>query len=182
QTNPGTSTLGNADNRNTNWNANAIHTYTPAGGSWKTTTSLGVQWEDRQLSRSRIIARGLLPGQQDVNQGSVLSGFEETTHERTIALYGREEWLGMNERLLLSGSVRAERSSANGDVNKFYFFPGATGSYRFPGLAGEGSDVKLRLAYGETGNQPLFGQKFTSLQGKERLVARLAVRKAELHI
>jgi len=165
QTNPGTSTLGNADNRNTNWNANAIHTYTPAGGSWKTTTSLGVQWEDRQLSRSRIIARGLLPGQQDVNQGSVLSGFEETTHERTIALYGREEWLGMNERLLLSGSVRAERSSANGDVNKFYFFPGATGSYRFPGLAGEGSDVKLRLAYGETGNQPLFGQKFTSLQG-----------------
>src|SRR2546426_9084612 len=24
---------------------------------------------------------------------------------------------------------------------------------------------KLRAAYGETGNQPLFGQKFTSLQG-----------------
>ncbi len=165
QTNPGTSTLGNADNRNVNWNANAIHTYTPGGGAWRTITALGVQWEDRVLSRSRVIARGLLPGQQDVNQGSVLSGFEEATHERTIALYGREEWLGMNERLLLSGSVRAERSSANGDVNKFYFFPGATGSFRFPGLAGEGSDVKLRLAYGETGNQPLFGQKFTSLQG-----------------
>src|SRR2546425_3984039 len=71
----------------------------------------------------------------------------------------------MSERLLLSGSVRAERSSANGDVNKYYFFPAATGSYRFPGLLGQGSEGKLRFAYGETGNQPLFGQKFTSLQG-----------------
>src|SRR5438876_3418559 len=168
QTYPGTSSLANADSRFTNWNSNAIHTYTPGSGAWKTTTAVGVQWEDRYLSRSRIVARGLLPGQQNINQGAVIGPpppFEEITHERTIALYGREEWLGMNERLLLSGSVRAERSSANGDVNKFYFFPGATGSYRFPGLLGEGSDVKLRLAYGETGNQPLFGQKFTSLQG-----------------
>ena len=30
-------------------------------------------------------------------------------------------------------------------------------------LLGDGSEVKLRVAYGETGNQPLFGQKFTTL-------------------
>jgi len=165
QTNPGTSTLSNDDSRFANWNGNAIHTYTPASGSWKATTAVGVQWEDRQLSRSRIIASGLLPGQQNINQGSVVTPFEENTHERTIALYGHEEWLGVRERLLLSGSVRAERSSANGDVKKFYFFPAATGSYRFPEILGAGTEVKLRFAYGETGNQPLFGQKFTSLQG-----------------
>ena len=165
QTNPGVSTLGNADSRFTNWNLNAIHTYTPSSGSFRTTTSAGVQWEDRQLSRSRITAQGLLPGQQNVNQGSVLQSFEELTHERTIGLYGQEEWLGLSERVMLSAGVRAERSSANGDVNKFYFFPKAAGSYRFPSALGEGSDLKLRVAYGETGNQPLFGQKFTTLQG-----------------
>jgi TonB-linked SusC/RagA family outer membrane protein len=165
QTNPGVSTLGNADSRFTNWNVNAIHTYTPSSGSFKTTTSAGVQWEDRQLSRSRITAQGLLPGQQNVNQGSVLQSFEELTHERTVGLYGQEEWLGLSERLMLSAGVRAERSSSNGDVNKFYFFPKAAGSYRFPSALGEGSDLKLRVAYGETGNQPLFGQKFTTLQG-----------------
>jgi TonB-linked SusC/RagA family outer membrane protein len=165
QTNPGTSTLSNDDSRFANWNGNAIHTYTPASGAWKATTAIGVQWEDRELSRSRIITSGLLPGQQNINQGSVVTPFEENTHERTIALYGREEWLGASERLLLSGSVRAERSSANGDVKKFYFFPAATGSYRFPELFGGGTEMKLRVAYGETGNQPLFGQKFTSLQG-----------------
>lgn len=165
QTNPGTSTLSNADSRFANWNGNAIHTYTPASGSWKATTAVGVQWEDRQLSRSRIISSGLLPGQQNINQGSVVTPFEENTHERTIALYGHEEWLGVSERLLLSGSVRAERSSANGDVKKYYFFPAASGSYRFPEVFGGGTEMKLRFAYGETGNQPLFGQKFTSLQG-----------------
>src|SRR2546425_972473 len=163
QANPGVATVGNADSRFTNWNVNAIHTYTAT--SFKTTTSAGVQWEDRQLNRARVEADGLLPGQQNINQGSVLTPFEELTHERTVGLYAQEEWLGMHDRLLLSAGARAERSSANGDVNKFYFFPKAAGSYRFPGLLGEGSDVKLRVAYGETGNQPLFGQKFTTLQG-----------------
>jgi TonB-linked SusC/RagA family outer membrane protein len=165
QTLPGVSTLGNADSRFVNWNLNAIHTYAPAGGAFSATTSVGLQWEDRDLSRSRVSALGLLPGQQNINQGSVLQGFEELTHERTVALYGQEQWLGVNERLALSAGVRAERSSANGNVNKYYLFPKATASFRFPGLLGEGTEIKLRTAYGETGNQPLFGQKFTTLQG-----------------
>src|SRR2546427_3451524 len=163
QANPGVATLGNADSHFTNWNVNAIHTYTAT--SFKTTTSAGVQWEDRQLNRARVEADGVLPGQQNINQGSVLTPFEELTHERTVGLYAQEEWLGMHDRLLLSAGARAERSSANGEVNKFYFFPKAAGSYRFPSALGEGSDLKLRVAYGETGNQPLFGQKFTTLQG-----------------
>jgi TonB-linked SusC/RagA family outer membrane protein len=165
QTNPGVSTLGDADSRFLNWNFNAIDTYSPSSGSFKATTSLGVQWEDRQLGRSRIETQGLLPGQQNINQGSVVTPFQETTHERTIGLYAQEEWLGMSERLLLAAGVRAERSSANGDVDKFYYFPKAAGSYRFPNALGEGTDLKLRANYGETGNQPLFGQKFTVLQG-----------------
>ncbi|HET9707311.1 MAG TPA: SusC/RagA family TonB-linked outer membrane protein [Gemmatimonadales bacterium] len=163
QATPGRAVLNNADGRNLNWNLNGIHTLT--SGSWTATTSAGLQWEDRSISRSRLIGSGLLPGQVNVTQGSVLSGFEENTHERTVALYGQEQWLGMDQKLMLSGSIRAERSSANGDVKKYYLFPSVQGSYRFPGLVGQGSDVKLRLAYGETGNQPLFGQKFTTLQG-----------------
>src|SRR5207244_9365673 len=165
---PGTSRLGPAGSGCRSGRGDASQPCRPGGGAWKTTTAVGVQWEDRYLSRSRIVARGLLPGQQNINQGAVIGPpppFEEITHERTIALYGHEEWLGMNERLLLSGSVRPERSSANGDVGKYYFFPAAAGSYRFPQLLGQGSEAKLRFAYGETGNQPLFGQKFTSLQG-----------------
>src|SRR5207247_9286125 len=50
---------------------------------------------------------------------------------------------------------------ALGNTNKYYLFPKASASYRFPALLGEGSEFKLRASYGETGNQPKFGDKFT---------------------
>jgi len=159
---PGTSSLGNADSRQWNWNLNAIHAYTPTGGAFRATTSGGVQVEDRELSRSLAVAHGLLPGQSNIDQGSVFGQqFEINAIERTLAFYAQEEFLTLRERLLLSAGFRAERSSANGNTNKYYLFPKASASYRFPGLLGEGSEFKLRAAYGETGNQPKFGDKFT---------------------
>jgi TonB-linked SusC/RagA family outer membrane protein len=159
---PGTSSLSNATSRQWNWNLNAIHTYTP--GAFKLTTSAGVQVEDRALDRSRVTAQGLLPGQSNIDQGAVLSGpFQLKATERTLAFYGQEEALALQERLLLSVGLRAERSSANGDISKYYIFPKASASYRFPNLLGDGTELKIRGSYGETGNQPLFGQKFTTL-------------------
>ncbi len=69
-----------------------------------------------------------------------------------------------NDRLLLTLGARADRSSNNGDAGKFYLFPKASTSYRLPGLRpGLVDELKLRVAYGETGNQPLYGQRFTAL-------------------
>jgi TonB-dependent starch-binding outer membrane protein SusC len=60
----------------------------------------------------------------------------------------------------------------NGDIDKYYVFPKVAGSYRFLDLIGDGSEIKLRAAYGETGNQPLFGQKFTNLTRRSWAVSR----------
>ena len=163
---PGVSSLANGDSRFLNWNANAIHTYSPEGGSWRATTSIGSQYEDRNLNRAQVVASGLIPGQTNIDQGSTLGQqFELRTTERTLAFYGQEELALMHERLLLAVGVRAEKSSANGDDGKYYFFPKFSGGYRFANLFGEGGDLKIRGAYGQTGNQPLFGQRFTTLQG-----------------
>lgn len=161
---PGTSSLGNGNSHQWNWNLNAIHAYTPDGAAFRATTSAGAQVEDRELERWRVVAQGLLPGQSNIDQGSVLGQqFELKTKERTLAFYGQEEFLTLQERLLVSAGLRAERSSANGDTTQYFIYPKAAASYRFPNLLGAGSEVKLRGAYGETGNQPLFGQKFTTL-------------------
>ncbi len=166
QTNPGTVTLGDADSRAVNWNLNALHTYAPASQAWRASTSLGMQYEDQQLNRSRVTARGVPSGQTNVNQGAVLTGpVELDAEERSFAFYGQEEVLTLQERLLVSAGLRAERSSVFGDVKKYFVYPKVSGSYRFPGLLGEGSEFKIRAAYGHTGNQPLFGQKFTTLTG-----------------
>jgi TonB-dependent starch-binding outer membrane protein SusC len=163
---PGVSGLSNGDSRFLNWNLNAIHTYAPTSASWKATTSVGTQYEDRNLSRAQVVASGMLPGQTNIDQGSVLGRpFELATQERTFALYAQEELSMLRDRLFLTLGVRGERSSANGDQNKFYFFPKISSGYRFANALGQGSDIKIRGAYGETGNQPLFGQKFTTLAG-----------------
>lgn len=163
---PGVITVGNADNQDLNWNLNAIHTYEPETQKFRATTSFGMQYEDRQLNTNRITATGILPGQTDVSQGSVISAPQEfRSTERTFAFYGQEQVEALKERLILVGSFRAERSSVFGDISKYWFYPRASGAYRFPELLGAGSEFKIRAAYGQTGNQPQFGQKFTTLVG-----------------
>jgi hypothetical protein len=63
---------------------------------------------------------------------------------------------------LLTAGVRADRSSNNGNTDKFFFYPKAAMSYRFIRPFGGLDEIKLRGAFGQTGNQPLFGAKFSS--------------------
>ena len=144
-----------------NYNLNGIHTY--SASAFSATTALGLQYEDRRLNTFQIRTQNLLPGQRNVNQGTNITATENLYHERTVALYGQEEVRLFAEALLVRGGLRAERSSVNGDIDKLYLFPQVSASYRFRNLIGSGSELKLRTAYGETGNQPLFGQKFTNL-------------------
>jgi TonB-dependent starch-binding outer membrane protein SusC len=144
-----------------NWNLNAVHNW--RGSAFTAGTSFGVQYEDRRLKTFQIRTQNLLPGERNVNRGTNITANENLERERTLALYAQESLRLFDERLLVEGGVRAERSSVNGDIDKFFVFPKVAGSYRFLDLIGAGSEIKLRAAYGETGNQPLFGQKFTNL-------------------
>src|SRR5206468_10225609 len=137
--------------RNMNWNVNAVHSY--RFGSATATTSAGLQFEDRQLSNSRIRTQNLIPGQRNVGQGTQTTAGTNFTKERTLALYGNEELLLLDDRAIVSAGLRAERSSVNGDTRKYFVFPRASAAYRFRNLVGEGSELKLRGSYGETGNQ-----------------------------
>lgn len=162
QANPGEAIEQNALSRFFNWNANAIHTW-QGGGLFSATTSAGVQYEDRRLNLTRVRGQNLVPGQRNVDQATLITANEDLTQERTVALYAQEEVRLLDERLLVQLGVRGERSSVNGDIDKYYVFPKVAASYRIMDLMGRGIEVKPRVAYGETGNQPTFGQKFTLL-------------------
>ncbi|MGH7458137.1 MAG: SusC/RagA family TonB-linked outer membrane protein [Longimicrobiaceae bacterium] len=166
---PGTSVLGASNNINLNGNANLIHAFTPGSGAFTATTSAGVQYVDQDLNVIRNVGRNLIAGQPNIDAATNLVGFENRQRVRTLGLYMQEEVLLLNERLLLTGSVRADRSSANGDADEYFLYPKLAGSYRFPDLARGVDELKLRLAYGESGNQPLFGQKFTPLSGTNNI-------------
>lgn len=158
---PGESVESGGRSRFFNWNVNGIHTWT--AGRWSATTSVGIQYAEGSLNTFQIRTQNLLPGQRNVNQGTNITATEALTQERTLAFYAQEELRLLQDRLLLQAGARAERSSVNGDIDKYFIFPKVSGSYRFVDLIGAGSEVKFRAAYGETGNQPIFGQKFTNL-------------------
>ncbi len=71
--------------------------------------------------------------------------------------------------MLLSAGVRGDRSSTNGDPDKYFIYPKAAASYRFTDLGSRISELKVRAAFGQSGNRPLYGQKFTPLTGTDNI-------------
>jgi TonB-linked SusC/RagA family outer membrane protein len=157
----GTVILGKASNLNLNLTVNGLHRYTPVSQKFRATTSVGIQYEDRELNTTSILGRSLLTGQSSPDQATSRDVTQDINKTRDLGIYAQEEVLLMQERLLLTVGVRADRSSNNGDPDKYYYFPKGAASYRFLNAFGPGNEVKLRAAYGETGNQPVFGAKFT---------------------
>ena len=156
----GTVVLGKAASRNLNLAVNGNYTYTPESG-FQATTSLGVQYEDRDINATRILARTLLAGQENPDQAATVSVLQDDLPVRDLGIYGQEEVLLFDRKLLLTAGLRADRSSSNGDTDKFHFYPKATVSYRVIKPFGGLDEIKLRGAFGQTGNQPLFGAKFS---------------------
>jgi TonB-linked SusC/RagA family outer membrane protein len=159
---PGTVVLSKSSNLNLNLAVNGAYTYTPASESFQATTSAGVQYEDRDLDATRILGRTLLAGQENPDQVASLSVLQDDRPVRDLGLYAQEEVLLLDRRLLLTAGLRADRSSNNGDTDKFFFYPKAAVSYRILRPFGGLEEIKLRGAFGQTGNQPLFGYKFSS--------------------
>jgi len=160
---PGTAVQAEALSRQYNGQLNAVHTYTPNDQrflGWLTTltTAAGLQYEDRDLNQYSVIARGLFPGVTNVNQGTPTIDMTKTL-VRNEALYASEDILGFNEKLSLSGRVWAERSSVNGDRNKFFYWPAFSAAYRFVNVLPHADEIKLRAAFGLSGNQPNYGYR-----------------------
>ncbi|MEO7360547.1 MAG: SusC/RagA family TonB-linked outer membrane protein [Gemmatimonadaceae bacterium] len=159
---PGTSANSKTTNIQRNLNLNIVHGWTPKP-SLQLTSQLGTQFEQRELNQTRASAQNLLGGLEVVTSGTVRDVDESRLRVEDVGVFAQTEML-WRERLLFTVGARADRSSNNGDVKKFYLFPKAATSYRFTDLApGWVDEAKIRVAYGETGNQPLYGQKFTNL-------------------
>ncbi len=159
---PGTTVVSDGNNTQGNMNLNVVHVWRPRE-TISATTQFGTQYERRKFNSSRSSGQGLLGGLQVVTSGTVRDIDESRVLTEDFGLFGQTEIL-WRERLLLTAGARADRSSNNGDPGAFYLFPKGSASYRMPALMpGKVDELKLRLAYGETGNQPLYGQKFTSL-------------------
>ena len=162
---PGTSILGRTTNLNTNLQALVVHALAPEDQALSFQTTLGFTAFDQDFDNVSTIARGLIPNQQNVDQGTTLQAFQNRFFQNDRAFFAQEE-VNYADAVIFSAGVRAERSSANGDVDTFYAYPKAGLAVNLTNLGlfqgGAVDLLKLRAAFGQTGNTAPFGAKFTT--------------------
>ncbi len=163
----GVSVQGFTRNLNTNLAAFLVHNiYTDSGIGF--TTSGGLTQEN--FNRNTILgeASDLIGTQTNLDQ----AGNRNVTQGRLIqedkGFFVQEE-VNFKDQIIATIGLRGDKSSNNGDVNKLFFYPKANiavnlGEFGIWDDSSPISQLKLRAAYGESGNFASFGSKFTTLQ------------------
>lgn len=146
-----------------NATASMVDTYTPSGGAFTATTSLGTSYEQRSFNFSQIVGQGLTTGVASVDASQTQQVFQTRNKVQDAGYFFQEEFLTLKEKLLLTAGLRADQSSTNSDASQLYYYPKASASYRFTPNTKWLDEAKIRAAYGQSGNEPKFGDKFTQL-------------------
>ena len=156
----GTANQLNASSFQMNQGVNAVWTYT-AGNKWLTslTTSVGGSYENQATNIYSLRGRGLLPTVKVPLGAQDIAITNNRVEFRDQSVYVNLQALALEEKLSLNYGVRADRSSANGDREQFYQFPKLSASYRFVKPINSVDDIKFRVAKGQSGNRPRFGDR-----------------------
>jgi TonB-linked SusC/RagA family outer membrane protein len=130
------------------------------------TTSLGAV---RLETDNKVIwfqGEGVPRGTTNTNNASVQLSNLDLSSWQDFGWVGQEE-INWDDKIIATGGVRLDKSSLNGDANKYYAFPKASLAanisnfdfWKVPAI----NSLKIRSAYGQTGNPASFGSKFTSI-------------------
>ena len=126
--------------------------------SFRSTTSAGFQVytksiEDVSADGERFPALGL----SSVSAAGIRSGSDNLIENNTVGVYVQQQ-IGWNDRLFLTGAVRADDNSSFGEDFDLVYYPKVSASWVVSEEAFWGLDFvssfRLRAAYGESGQQP----------------------------
>ena len=162
--NPGASRYTKSRNVNTNLQAFLIDEYKM--NKFNFTTSFGGVRLTTDQDISSIQGEGLKPGQKNPNTGAVRTPNQFFATWQDVGVVAQEE-INWDDKVIATGGIRWDKSSLNGDYTKFYPFAKASVAVNIANFdfwkVEAISAFKLRAAYGQTGNSPGFGAKFTAL-------------------
>ena len=121
----------------------------------RSTTSVGGQLYRRRTDR--VWAQGdqfPAPDLETIGATAVRTGFDDYVENTTIGMFLQEQ-VGINDRLYLTGAARVDNNSAFGENFDFVVYPKVSASYVVKeGGEGTVNALKLRGAYGQSGQQP----------------------------
>lgn len=167
QANPGDILIGKQESFNTNFQAALVYNWNL--GSVNMNSQAGLVRLDFDNSSLFNRGRGLVPGQTNLLQANIQQINEQFTsriQEAGIFLQQEANW---EDKIIGTLGIRWDKSTLNGDSNKYYAFPRASMAVNLTNFGFWNSSVvsqlKPRIAYGETAGPVAFGATFTPLGG-----------------
>ncbi len=161
----GTAVLGKTANLNYNWRGSLVHSYSLPESEVFFTTQGGFTGANEDRNTQVTVAQGLIGGQQNVDQANSVNTNQTRLFRQDRALYVQEE-INWADRVIGTVGVRGDRSSLNGEPDKYYAFPKASLALNVAEFdfwtVSQVDQFKLRAAYGETGNTAPFGSRYTT--------------------
>ncbi len=157
---------GKNDLFNYNYSAIAVHDfYTETGINF--TTQAGITYLNQSADQLLATTTQLIPLQTNLTRGAAQEITQSLLNVEEFGYLVQEE-VNINDRIIGTAGIRFDKSSLNGDPNKFFAFPRASVAlnvheFDFWRPGSFLNQVKLRAAYGQTGNSASFGRLFTSL-------------------
>jgi len=164
---PGTSIDATSTNLNFNLGAGALWQMTPKDGKFKNALSAGLTYESVDLSTVYVVAQDLTAGQPNVDNGASINVSQTRLRTRDAGIYAQEEVALLDDQLSILAGLLGERSSLNGNPDHYFVYPKLAAVYDLTKYVPKDKFdlVRVRAAYGQAGNRPNYGQKFTALTG-----------------
>ena len=138
-------------------------TYRREFGNQRADLQLGYSYQDFRTEAPSILGQNLTTdafGTANPGVAEDIFAFNSVVENRLISFFGRLNY-NIDERYLLTASLRRDGSSRFGEQNRWGLFPSAALAWRIlqedfaAGLGTTFSDLKLRIGYGVTGNQEI---------------------------
>ncbi|NLR79826.1 SusC/RagA family TonB-linked outer membrane protein [Chitinophaga eiseniae] len=163
----GQSIQGNTNSSNTNWGGFFVNTFIP-NENISLTSSAGATLETGFMDNIVTSASNLVSGQSNLDASGNTTTRQFRQKYRDNGFFVQEE-LTLIDAFTISGGVRFDRSTNNGDYKKYYVFPKGAVSWNLTKMKFWKVDaidnLKVRAAYGQSGNVPPYGSKFTAMLG-----------------
>ncbi|HEY0739895.1 MAG TPA: SusC/RagA family TonB-linked outer membrane protein [Chryseosolibacter sp.] len=158
------------DTRNevTNYNMqlSAVLTNSVMGGKLDLTTSAGIVQLGTIARANYIRGRGLPAGVSNPGRAKVFESDVELRENTDQGFFFQEE-ANYEDKIIASVGIRLDRSTLNGDPNEWFAFPRAalaTNIHNLTDALGSTlSQLKLRVAYGQTAGLPSFATLYSRM-------------------
>lgn len=163
--NQGTNIHGFTKSFNTNYILSVVNNFMPSE-HFGFTTSAGITQEQGNYDNLLNVATKTVAGQTNVDQASALTSTQLRNKFQDNGIFVQEE-ANIFDAVILTAGIRFDKSTNNGDANKYYAYPKAAVSWNLTRMGFWNvpffDNLKIRTAYGQAGNFPAFGSKFTTM-------------------